>query len=85
VLASPEYGQLHRLEHSSAALQAQGQKQDVEARLLRKNTLLPGQGIRGYVYFPRTDKADVLRLSLPLRAQPLALSYSQLRSRQPHY
>jgi hypothetical protein len=85
VLASPEYGQLHRLEHSSAALQAQGQKQDVEARLLRKNTLLPGQGIRGYVYFPRTDKADVLRLSLPLRAQPLALSYSQLRRRQPHY
>lgn len=85
VLASPEYGQLHRLEHSSAALQAQTQKQDVEARLLRKNTLLPGQGIRGYVYFPRADAADILRLVLPLRAQPLLLSYSQLRSRQPAY
>jgi hypothetical protein len=85
LLTGVEFGQQHRLEHSAAALQAQTQKQDVEARLLRKNTLLPGQGIRGYVYFPRTDEADVLRLSLPLRRQPLLLSYRQLRSRQPAY
>lgn len=70
--------------HSTAALQAQVQQKDVEARLLRKQTLLPGQGIEGYVYFPRTDGADVLQLSLPLRAQPLLLSYQQLRSAQPY-
>lgn len=80
-----EFQQQEGVLHSVAALQAQGQKQDVEARLLRKNTLLPGQGIQGYVYFPRTNEADVLRLSLPLRTQPLLLSYRQLRSRQLPY
>ncbi|GAA4013038.1 hypothetical protein GCM10022408_27390 [Hymenobacter fastidiosus] len=85
LLAPVDYAQQHRIEYSAAVLQAQTQKKEVEAHLLRKNTLAPGQGIRGYVYFPRTDGADVLRLELPLRANPVVIPYKQLRSPQRVY
>lgn len=85
ILASPEYGQQYRIEHNLAAARVQEKKQEVEQHILRKNTLAPGQGIRGYVYFPRRDQADVLRLKLPLRVQPVVVAYNQLQSPKPTY
>ncbi|QDA61381.1 hypothetical protein [Hymenobacter jejuensis] len=85
LLASPEYANQTRILHSTVAAQAQTQKEETEKHILRKNTLVPGQGIHGYVYFPRANQADLLRMSLPLRSEPLVIEYKQSRSREPLY
>jgi len=71
-----------RLEHSIAADQVRYKKEEVEQRLLRKNTLPPGQYIRGYVYFPRTDVADVIRVVVPVGEQPATFDFTQSRMKQ---
>ncbi|QJX45414.1 hypothetical protein HMJ29_00070 [Hymenobacter taeanensis] len=71
-----------RLEHAAAAEQLRGKQQELDQNALRKNTLLPGQRVRGYVYFPRTDMADLLRLVVPLNERPLTFDFNQYRVKQ---
>ncbi|QNE38737.1 hypothetical protein F1C16_03790 [Hymenobacter sp. NBH84] len=78
-----DYYTNHRIDHSIAADQVRYTKEEVEQRLLRKNTLPPGQYIRGYVYFPRTDAADVIRVVVPVNEQqPATFDFTQDRTKQ---
>lgn len=52
-------------------------KQKLEYRLLRTTTLEPGQRTRGYVYFPRTDAANLLRVVASLTNHPVTFDFVQ--------
>lgn len=52
-------------------------KQKLEYRLLCTTTLEPGQRTRGYVYFPRTDAANLLRVVASLANHPVTFDFVQ--------
>lgn len=49
---------------------------------LRRSQLLPGQQVRGYVYLPRFDNADQLRVLAPLGQRQVALDFKQVHQRR---
>ncbi len=48
---------------------------------LRPGRLLPGQQVRGYVYLPRFDEADGLRVLAPLGKRQVTLDFVQTHQR----
>ena len=77
-----DYYTNQRLEHSIAADEVQYKKEEVGQRLMRKNTVPPDEYIRGYIYFPRTDAADVIRVVVPVSKQPITFDFTQNRMKQ---
>lgn len=71
-----------RLEAAAAADQHRAQLDELQHQSLRRNTLEPGQRVRGYVYFPRVDLADVIRVSAPGLAAGTTLDFTQTRTKQ---
>lgn len=71
-----------RLQHAANADLLLSEKQELEQYALRKNTLEPGQSARGYVYFSRTDMADLLRLVVRVNEHPLTFNFEQARVKQ---
>ena len=69
-----------RLEAAAAADQHRAQLDELRHQSLRRNTLEPGQRLRGYVYFPRVDLADVIRVSAPGLADGTTLDFTQTRA-----
>ncbi|WP_426492525.1 hypothetical protein [Hymenobacter sp. 102] len=70
-----------RLDHAEQAQQLYSQTTALEAVVLRKNTLAPGQGLRGQVFFPRLDVARKLRLVVFFDERPVQFTFTQaLRS-----
>lgn len=49
---------------------------------LRQGTLLPGQQVRGYVFLPRFDAADSLRVLAPLGQGQAILDFAQVHQRR---
>ncbi len=49
---------------------------------LRKVTLEPGQQVRGFVYFPRFDAADTVRVLAPVPGGSLPLDFVQTHTRR---
>ncbi len=72
-----------RLEAAAAADQHRAQLEELRSQALRRNTVDPGQRLRGYVFFPRLDQADLLRISAPGLREGTTLDFTQLRARQP--
>jgi hypothetical protein len=70
-----------RIEHSMAADELSAEAGIMADQALRKTTLEPGFKVRGTVYFPRCDQADLLRLTMPVRQQPVIFDFSQQRSK----
>jgi hypothetical protein len=76
------YYENQRLQHAANADLLLSEKQELEQYALRKNTLERGQSTRGYVYFSRTDMADLLRLVVRVNEYPLTFDYAQTRIKQ---
>ncbi|MBD2769979.1 hypothetical protein IC235_18995 [Hymenobacter sp. BT664] len=68
-----------RLEAAAAADQHRAQLEELRSTYLRRNTVEPGQRIRGYVSFPRADIADLIRVSAPGLAEGTTLDFIQTR------
>lgn len=67
-----------RSSHATQATAARDQQRQLEATLLRKTTLAPGQLLRGRVRFRRTaDSAARLRLVTPVAGRVLAADFTQ--------
>ncbi|RSK31684.1 hypothetical protein [Hymenobacter metallilatus] len=66
-----------RLDHADQAQQLYSQTTALEAVVLRKNTLAPGQGLRGQVFFPRLDVARKLRLVVFFDERPVQFIFNQ--------
>ena len=67
-----------RSSHAVQATAARDQQRQLEATLLRKTTLAPGQALRGRVRFRRsTDSAARLRLVTPVAGRVLAAEFTQ--------
>jgi hypothetical protein len=49
---------------------------------LRRVQLLPGQQVRGYVYLPRFDEADGLRVLAPIGSRQVPLDFVQTHQRR---
>ncbi|HEX8427107.1 hypothetical protein [Hymenobacter sp.] len=75
--AEKAYFNEQREQHAVQADKLYEQKQGLEYRLLRKSTLEPGQRMRGYVYFPRTDAANLLRVVAFPNKQPSTFDFTQ--------
>lgn len=77
-----DYYTRQRLEAAAAADQHRAQLDELQHQSLRRNTVEPGQRVRGYVYFPRVDLADVIRVSAPGLAAGTTLDFTQTRTKQ---
>ncbi|GAA4034011.1 hypothetical protein GCM10022409_17890 [Hymenobacter glaciei] len=71
-----------RLRAAAAAEQHRAQLGELEGQALRRTTLETGRAVRGYVYFPRADMADVIRVSAPGLAPGTTLDFTQTRTQQ---
>lgn len=83
LLNSPNYAMRTRIAGATGAVENHWRRTEAEATLLRKNTLPAGKTLEGLVYFPRTDNADAMRFSVPLRTQPVVVEYRQLHAKKP--
>ena len=69
--------------HHAATAQALAQRAEtLRQYALRRVRLLPGQQVRGYVYLPRFDEADGLRVLAPLGRRQVALDFVQTHQRR---
>ncbi len=75
-----DYFTQQRLEAAAAADQHRAQLEELRSGALRHNTVEPGQRLRGYVAFPRVDKADLIRISAPGMAGGTTLDFIQIRT-----
>jgi hypothetical protein len=66
-----------RLDHAEQADHLYTQATALEAVVLRKTTLAPGQGLRGQVFFPRMDEARKLRLVVFFNERPVQFTFNQ--------
>ncbi|WP_315999732.1 ATP synthase subunit B family protein [Hymenobacter endophyticus] len=66
-----------RLDHAEQADHLYSQTTALEVVVLRKNTLEPGQGLRGQVFFPRMDVARKLRLVVFFDERPVQFTFNQ--------
>lgn len=71
-----------RAEHASTADQLLAQQEHLEQALLRKQTLAPGQQIRGQVRFPRHDEAHRFRVVAFFDERPVQFDFRQLTHRR---
>lgn len=72
----------NKLRHAITAEALAQQAQQLSEYALRTVTLQPGQQVRGYVYLPRFDAADGLRVLAPVGQQQVALNFVQTHRRQ---
>lgn len=77
-----DYYTRQRLEAATAAEQHRAQLDALRTHALRRTTVELGQAVRGYVYFPRADQADVVRVSAPGLAPGTTLDFTQTRRPQ---
>lgn len=77
-----DYFTRQRLEAAAAAGQHRAQLEELRTQALRRATVEPGRTLRGYVYFPRIDLADVIRVSAPGLVPGTTLDFTQTRSLQ---
>ncbi|RSK48883.1 hypothetical protein [Hymenobacter rigui] len=66
-----------RLDHAEQADHLYTQATALEAVVLRNNTLAPGQGMRGQVFFPRMDVARKLRVVVFFDERPVQFTFNQ--------
>ena len=83
LLLTPNYAVQTRIAGATGAVENRLERTEAEAQLLRKNTLPAGKTLTGLVYFPRTDNADALRFTVPMRTQPMEVEYRQLHASKP--
>jgi hypothetical protein len=72
----------NKVQHAVSAEVLAGQAERLRDFALRKVTLAPGEQVRGYLYFPRYDAADELKLTVPLGRQQVPLRFLQIRTCQ---
>ncbi|TGE23809.1 hypothetical protein E5K00_00920 [Hymenobacter aquaticus] len=70
-----------RMQHAQNADNAYLDKSLWEVKVLRKNTLRPGELARGYVTFPSYEQTALLRLALPLAGRTLFFDFDQERKK----
>lgn len=63
--------------HAQQADSLYSQHHQVKTAALRKTKLKPGEYVRGYVYFPRTDTARRLRVVVFFDERPVAFDFTQ--------
>ena len=66
-----------RLQAAAAAEQHRAELAELRTYALRRTTVAPGHAVRGYVYFPRADWADVIRVAAPGLAPGTTLDFTQ--------
>lgn len=71
-----------RIGHAIAAEQLQLRALNLRDYALRNVTLEPGQQVRGFVYFPRFDAADTVRVFAPVPGGVLPLDFVQTHTRR---
>ena len=71
-----------RLQAAAAAEQHRAELAELRTHALRRTTVEAGQAVRGYVYFPRTDWADAIRVTAPGLAPGTTLDFTQTRTPQ---
>ena len=71
-----------RLRAAAAAEQHRAQLAELQGQALRRTTIETGRAVHGYVYFPRADMADIIRVSAPGLAPGTTLDFAQTRTRQ---
>lgn len=72
----------NKLRHAVMADNLSRQAVQLSDFALRRVTLLPGQQVHGYVYLPRFDTADALRVYAPVGQQQVALEFVQTHRRR---
>ena len=72
----------NKLHHAVTAEVLAQRAQQLSEYALRTVTLQPGQQVRGYVYLPRFDAADGLRVLAPVGRQQVALNFVQTHQRR---
>ena len=82
VAAYQVFSAANKVRHAITADVLAGQAAALQDFALRKTTLAPGQQVRGYLYFPRFDSADGLRVSAPINGQRVPLEFVQTRVRR---
>lgn len=71
-----------RLRAAVAAEQHRAQLAELQGQALRRTTIETGRAVHGYVYFPRADMADIIRVSAPGLAPGTTLDFAQTRTQQ---
>lgn len=66
-----------RLDHAEQADQLYSQTSALESVMLRRDTLNPGEGRKGQVFFPRLDAARKLRLVVFFDERPVQFVFTQ--------
>lgn len=72
----------NRVGHAATADELAWRARRLREHGLRRTRLLPGQQVRGYVYLPRFDQADHLRILAPLGRGRVALDFAQVHQRR---
>ena len=72
----------NKLRHAVTAEVLAQRAQQLSEYALRTVTLQPGEQVRGYVYLPRFDDADGLRVLAPVGQQQVALNFVQTHQRR---
>ena len=72
----------NRVRHAATAEAMAQRAEQLRGYALRRGTLPPGQQARGYVYLPRFDAADGVRVLAPLGHSPVALDFVQTHQRR---
>ncbi|MDF7812176.1 hypothetical protein [Hymenobacter sp. YC55] len=66
-----------REQHAQQADNLYSQHQTIQEVALRKTNIKPGEYVRGYVYFPRTDMARRLRVVVFFNERPVTFDFTQ--------
>lgn len=66
-----------REQHAQQADNLYSRQHTMQAVALRKTKVKPGEYVRGYVYFPRTDAARRLRVVVFFNERPVAFDFTQ--------
>ena len=72
----------NKLRHAVMADNLSRQAVQLSDFALRRVTLLPGQQVHGYVYLPRFDTADALRVYAPVGSTRVPLDFTQTHRRR---
>jgi hypothetical protein len=71
-----------RVRHAATAGALAQRAELLRQYALRRVVLRPGEQVRGYVYLPRFDQADGLRVLAPVGQQQVALDFVQSHQRR---
>ncbi|MGI4874711.1 MAG: hypothetical protein ACRYFX_26445 [Janthinobacterium lividum] len=80
--AYSEISMANKMHHAATAAAMAQQARHLSEYALRPVLLQPGQQVRGYVYLPRFDDADGLRVYAPIGHQRAALDFVQTHQRR---